>query len=114
MKTLGVTHEDLARVSVVTREWASKNPRAMFRDLITIDDVLNSRMIAYPFRILQCCLVTDGGGALILTKSDRAKDFPTKPVYILGTGESVETNMVSQMADFTSSSAFRVAGPTAG
>ena len=57
-------------------------------------------MIAYPFRILQCCLVTDGGGALILTSADRAKDFPNKPVYILGTGESVETPMVSQMKTF--------------
>ena len=47
-------------------------------------------MIAYPFRLLQCCLVTDGGGALILTAAERAKDFPTKPVYLLGTGESVE------------------------
>lgn len=113
MKETGTTHEHLAMVSVVTREWASKNPRAMFRDPITVDDVLNSRMIAYPFRILQCCLVTDGGGAIILTSADRAKDFPTKPVYILGSGESVETNMVSQMEDFTRSRAFRVAGPTA-
>jgi acetyl-CoA acetyltransferase len=70
-------------------------------------------MIAYPFRLLQCCLVTDGGGALILVAAERAKDFPQKPVYLLGTGESVETPMVSQMADFTSSRAFRVAGPTA-
>jgi acetyl-CoA acetyltransferase len=70
-------------------------------------------MIAYPFRILMCCLVTDGGGALILTSADRARDFPSKPVYILGTGESVETPMISQMADFTSSSAFRVAGKAA-
>ncbi|WBL36385.1 hypothetical protein O0235_02095 [Tepidiforma flava] len=53
------------------------------------------------------------GGALILTSADRAKDFPTKPVYVLGTGESVETPMVSQMEDFTSSRAFRVAGPRA-
>ena len=60
-----------------------------------------------------CCLVTDGGGALILTRADRARDFPQKPVYILGAGESVETPMVSQMEDFTSSRAFRVAGPTA-
>src|SRR5437764_12642942 len=60
-----------------------------------------------------CCLVTDGGGALILTRADRAKDFPTKPVYLLGTGESVETPMVSQMEDFTSSRAFRVAGAKA-
>jgi acetyl-CoA acetyltransferase len=113
MKTYGVTHEQLAMVAVVQREWAAKNPRATFKDPITVDDVLNSRMIAYPFRILQCCLVTDGGGALILTSAERAKDFPTKPVYILGTGESVETPMVSQMADFTSSRAFSVAGPTA-
>jgi acetyl-CoA acetyltransferase len=70
-------------------------------------------MIAYPFRLLQCCLVTDGGGALILVSAERAKDFSPKPVYLLGTGESVETPMVSQMQDFTSSRAFRVAGPTA-
>ena len=55
-------------------------------------------------------LVTDGGGALILTSAERARDFPTKPVYIVGTGESVETPMVSQMEDFTSSKAFRVSG----
>ena len=113
MKTYGLTHEQLAMVAVVQREWAAKNPRATFRDPITVDDVLNSRMIAYPFRLLQCCLVTDGGGALILTAAERAKDFPQKPTYLLGTGESVETPMVSQMEDFTSSRAFRVAGPTA-
>ena len=113
MKTYGVTHEQIAMVAVVQREWAAKNPRATFRDPITVEDVLNSRMIAYPFRLLQCCLVTDGGGALILTSAERARDFPRKPVYILGTGESVETPMVSQMEDFTSSRAFRVAGPTA-
>jgi acetyl-CoA acetyltransferase len=113
MKTYGVTHEQIAMVAVVQREWAAKNPRATFRDPITVEDVLNSRMIAYPFRLLQCCLVTDGGGALILTAADRARDFPRKPVYILGTGESVETPMVSQMEDFTTSRAFRVAGPTA-
>jgi acetyl-CoA acetyltransferase len=113
MKTYGITEEQLAMVSVVQREWAAKNPRATFRDPITVDDVLNSRMIAYPFRLLMCCLVTDGGGALILTAAERAKDFPQKPVYLLGTGESVETPMVSQMEDFTSSRAFRVAGPTA-
>ncbi len=113
MKTYGITHEQIAMVSVVQREWAALNPRSTYKDPITVADVLNSRMIAYPFRILQCCLVTDGGGALILTSAERAKDFPQKPVYILGTGESVETPMVSQMEDFTSSRAFRVAGPTA-
>src|SRR5579859_1587733 len=113
MKTYGVTEEQLAAVAVVQREWAAKNPRATFKDPVTVEDVLNSRMIAYPFRLLMCCLVTDGGGALILASAERAKDFPTRPVYILGTGESVETPMVSQMESFTSSRAFSVAGPTA-
>ncbi len=113
MKTNGVTEEDLAMVAVVQREWAALNPRASFKDPITVDDVLHSRMIAWPFRMLMCCLVTDGGGALILTSAERAKDFPQKPVYILGTGESVETPMVSQMQDFNSSKAFRVSGKKA-
>ena len=113
LKDRGMTQEQLAMVAVVQREWAAKNPRALYKDPITVADVLNSRMIAYPFRILQCCVVTDGGGALILTSADRAKDFPTKPVYILGTGESVETPMISQMEDFGSSRAFRVAGKRA-
>ena len=110
MKDYGLTHEQLAMVAVVQREWASKNPRATHRDPITVEDVLASRMIAYPFHLLECCLVTDGGGALILTSGERARDFPNKPVYVIGTGESVETPMVSQMDDLGSSRAFRVAG----
>ena len=110
MKQYGMTHEQLAMVAVVQREWAGMNPRASFRDPITVEDVLNSRMIAYPFHLFECCLVTDGGGALILTKAERAKDFPNRPVYILGSGESVESPMVSQMKDLTSSQAFRIAG----
>jgi acetyl-CoA acetyltransferase len=110
LKTYGLTPEDLAPVAVIQREWAAKNPRASYRDPITVDDVMNADMIAWPFTKLMCCLVTDGGGALILTKAERAKDFPQKPVYILGTGESVETPMVSQMEDFTTSKAFRVSG----
>jgi acetyl-CoA acetyltransferase len=113
MKEYGLTEEQLASVAVVQREWAAKQSRASFRDPITVDDVLSSKMICYPFRLLMCCLVTDGGGALILTKADRARDFPTNPVYILGTGESVETPLISQMKDMTSSSAFRVSGKKA-
>ena len=75
--------------------------------------MLNSRIIAYPFRLLQCCRGTAGGGALILVAAERARDFPQKRVYLLGTGGSVETPMVGQPEDFTSSRAFRVAGPTA-
>ena len=108
MKETGTTHEQLASVAVAQRKWASQVPRAMFRDLITVDDVFNSRMVCYPFHLFECCLVTDGGGALVLTSAERAKDFPTNPVYILGTGESTETPVVSQMYDLTSSAAFKV------
>jgi len=113
MKDFGLTHEQLAMVAVVQRKWAGMNPRASFRDPISVEDVLASRMIAYPFHLLECCLVTDGGGALILVSAERAADFPQPPVYILGTGEGAESPMVSQMADFTSSAAFRVSGERA-
>ncbi|MCH2333769.1 MAG: thiolase [Pseudomonadales bacterium] len=113
MKEFGLTHEQLASVAVVQREWAGLNPRASYREPITVADVLESRMIAYPFHKLECCLVTDGGGALILTAAERAPDFPTKHVYILGTGESVETPMISQMQDLTTSRSFRIAGQDA-
>jgi acetyl-CoA acetyltransferase len=113
MKELGLTHEELAMVAVVQREWASRNPRAMYRDPLTVADVLASRVIAWPFHLLECCLVTDGGGALVLVAAERARDFPARPVYVLGTGESSETPMVSQMEDFTTSRAFRVSGAQA-
>jgi acetyl-CoA acetyltransferase len=113
LKESGTTIEELAMVAVIQREWAGLNPRASYREPLDVDTVLSSKMIAYPFRKLMCCLVTDGGGALILTSAERAKDFPTRPVYIVGSGESVETPMVSQMEDFTSSRAFKVAGKQA-
>ncbi len=113
MKNYGLTHEQLAYVAVAQRRWAAKNPRAMYRDPITVDDVLASRMVAYPFHLLECCLVTDGGGALIVTSADRAGDFPKPAVHVLGTGESAETPLISQMEDFTESLAFRRAGQAA-
>jgi acetyl-CoA acetyltransferase len=113
MKEYGLTHEQLAYVAVAQRQWAAKNPRAMYRDLISVDDVLASRMVAYPFHLLECCLVTDGGGALVVTSADRAGDFPKSAVHVLGAGESAETPLVSQMADFTESQAFKLAGRAA-
>jgi acetyl-CoA acetyltransferase len=113
MKEYGLTHEQLAYVAVAQRKWAARNPRAMFRDLITVEDVLASRLVAWPFHLLECCLVTDGGGALIVTSADRAGDFPKPAVHVLGTGESSETPMISQMVDFTESQAFRLAGRAA-
>ncbi len=113
MKDCGLTHEQLAYVAVAQRKWAAKNPRAMFREEITVEDVFASRMVAYPFHLLECCLVTDGGGALIIAAADRAAEFPKHPVHILGTGEASETPMISQMVDFTESQAFRLAGQAA-
>jgi acetyl-CoA acetyltransferase len=110
MKEYGLTAEQLASVAVAQRRWAARNPRAMFRDLITVEDVLNSRMISYPFHLLECCLVTDGGGALVVTSAERAADLRRPPVHILGTGETFESPLISQMADFTTSAAFRRAG----
>lgn len=113
MKRFGLREEDLALVAVIQREWAARNPRASHRTPLTVEEVLASDMIAYPFRKLMCCLVTDGGGALVLASAERARDFPRKPVYVLGTGESVEAPLVSQMEDFTTSRAFRVSGTQA-
>lgn len=115
MKETGLTHEQLATVPVVQRRWANRNPRAMHRDLITVDDVFASRLVAYPFHLLECCLVTDGGGALVVTSQDRAEATgPPKPqVHLLGAGESMEAPVVSQMEDLTTSKAFRSSSATA-
>jgi acetyl-CoA acetyltransferase len=113
MKDYGTTHEQIASVAVATRKWAEMNPRAMMRDPITVRDVLDSRIIAWPIHLLECCLVTDGGGALVVVSAERAKDFPKKPVYVLGTGESSEHSMISQMIDMTESRAFKVSGELA-
>ncbi|AIT79803.1 thiolase C-terminal domain-containing protein [Novosphingobium pentaromativorans] len=110
LKDTDTTQEDLARLVVIQREWAALNPRATRKEPVTVDEVMNDRMIAYPFRKSMCCVVTDGGGALILTSAERAKDFPTKPVYILGTGEGIENPVISMMSDLTSSAAFRISG----
>lgn len=100
MHVYGTTQQQMAEVAVATRKWASLNPKALMRDPITIDDVLNSRLIAWPFHLLDCCLVTDGGGAVVVTSAERARDLAKPPVYVLGTGECVTHQMVSQMPNF--------------
>jgi acetyl-CoA acetyltransferase len=79
MKETGTTYEQLASVAVAQRKWSNKVPRAMMRDLVNVEDVLNARMVCYPFTLLMCCLVTDGGGAIIVTNIDRAKNFRRSP-----------------------------------
>jgi acetyl-CoA acetyltransferase len=89
MHEYGTTSEQLAEVAVTTRLHASMNPVAKYRNPITVEDVLASRVISSPLHLLDCCIISDGGGALVITSAERARDLKKKPVYILGTGEAV-------------------------
>lgn len=105
MDAYGTTPEQLAAVAVSGRLHASRNPAAQMRELITVNDVLNSRMIADPLHLLDCSLVSDGGAAIIMTSADRAADFPHDPVYILGAGEGHGHEHISQARSLTTSAA---------
>lgn len=109
MKETGTTHEQLAEVVVAQSHWAEGNPRASRKKRLTVADVHASPMIAYPFHKLQCCVVTDGGGALVITTADRARDMRRSgsPVYLLGSGEACDSPLVSMMDDLGSSKGFR-------
>lgn len=111
----GLRREHLAHVAVAQRTWAIANPRAMRRDPITVAEVLADKPIAYPFTRDMCCVVTDGGGALILMSAGRAADLPNadRSVFLLGSGESGESAVISQMDDLSSFGAFRRAGQEA-
>jgi acetyl-CoA acetyltransferase len=97
----GTTAEQLAEVAVAARLWAQRNPVAWSRDPLTVEDVLASPLICEPLHRLDCCLITDGGGALVLTNGARAKDAAKRPVRVLGAGESHMHWQVSQMPDLT-------------
>src|SRR5258708_17404643 len=88
MHAYGTTSEQLAEVAVAARAWARLNPKAWARDPLTVDDVLASRMISEPLHKLDCCLVTDGGGAIVLTTEERARNAAKRPVRVIGAGES--------------------------
>jgi acetyl-CoA acetyltransferase len=113
MHDYGTTLEQWAQVAVSTRAWAMLHPKAMFRDPLTIEEVLNSRPICYPFNILNICLVTDAGGAVVLARADRAQDCAKKPVYVRGTGEGTEHVSVTQMKGLPLSEATRISGQRA-
>ena len=101
MHQYGTTPEQLAEVAVTAREWAQKNPKAWSRDPLTVDEVLASRPISEPFHKLDCCLRTDGGGAVVVTTAERAKDAAKRPIKVLGAAESHTHWHISQMRDFT-------------
>jgi acetyl-CoA acetyltransferase len=109
----GTTLEQWAQVAVSTRKWAALNPKAKHREPIVVADVLASRPVCYPFNVLNICLVTDGGGAVVLTRADRARDCARPPVYVRGAGEATEHVMLTQMRSLTFSEATRVSGDQA-
>lgn len=105
MHEFGTTREQLAEVAVAARAWAQKNPEAFMRDPLSIDEVLAARMIASPLTVRDCCLVTDGGGAIVLTRATQARDLKQQPVYVLGNATAVWHRQISCMPDLTTTSA---------
>ncbi len=101
MHEFGATRAHLAEVAVAARGWAGLNPEAFMREPLTIEDVLSARMISDPLGKLDCCLVTDGAAAVVLTRPERAKDGPQKPIYLLGAAMAHHHRMISEMPDLT-------------
>jgi acetyl-CoA acetyltransferase len=112
MHQYGTTREDLAHIAVAARQWAQLNPLAHARDPLSIEQVLASRLVSDPLSVLDCCLVTDGGGALVLVRSERAKDFPKPPVYVLGAAAATWHRQIGSMPDLTVTAAAE-SGPRA-
>jgi acetyl-CoA acetyltransferase len=101
MHQFGTTREQLAAVAVAARQWALLNPAAWEKKPLTIDEVLSARMISYPFTVRDICLVTDGGGAVVLTLPERARALKKPPVYVLGCGSAITHANISSMPDLT-------------
>ncbi|HEX5460407.1 MAG TPA: acetyl-CoA acetyltransferase [Steroidobacteraceae bacterium] len=101
MYEYGTTAEQLARVAVSARKWAALNPKAWARAPLTVDQVLASPLICEPLHQLDCCLVTDGGGALVLTNMSRARNAAKKAIRVIGVGESQCAYHVAQIPDLT-------------
>jgi acetyl-CoA acetyltransferase len=119
MYEYGTSSEQLAEVAVAARRWAQLNPKAWSRDPLTVEDVLSSKMVSDPLHRLDCCLITDGGGVVILTNAARARNAAKRSIRVLGAGEGHTHWHLSQMPDLTispgvisSREAFGMAGVT--
>lgn len=112
MAEFGTTADQLAQIAVDTRTWATRNPRAHLRDPIAVDDVLGSGYLAEPVHKLECCLVTDGAAAIVVTSAERAATLAKSPAYVLGAASAASHAMISQMPDLTVTPG-AVSGPAA-
>ncbi|GAC1328070.1 MAG: thiolase [Beijerinckiaceae bacterium] len=117
MYEFGTTREQLAEVAVAARQWALLNPIAWEKKPLTIAEVLGSRMVSYPLTIRDCCLVTDGGGAIVVTSAERARALKKKPVFVLGTGHCTTHGTIANMPNLVETgarqsgeAAYRMAG----
>lgn len=109
MHEFGTAPEQLAEIAVAARAWALKNPKAYRHSAgpLSIDDVVDSDMVSSPLHVLDCCLVTDGGGAVVVTTLERARSLPHTPVRLLGHGESSTHHAMSQVPDLVRTGAVR-------
>ncbi len=112
MHQYGTTPEQLASIAVQVREHAGRNPTAMYRDPITVDDVLSSKLVADPLHKLDCCVISDGGCCIILATEERARELAHRPVYLRGAAGGTTHHSIQAMADMTTTAA-AVSGPKA-
>jgi acetyl-CoA acetyltransferase len=101
MHEYGTTRTQLAEVAVAARQWAMKNPEAWVREPLTIDECLAARPVATPLTVRDCCLVCDGGAAVVMTSAARARDLVARPAYLLGGAEATTHRYIANMADLT-------------
>ena len=101
MHDYGTTREHLAEVAVAARKWAQLNPDAFVRDPLSIEDVLGARMVSDPLTVRDCCLVTDGAAAVVMTRADGARDLPQPPAYLLGAASATWYKNISSAQDLT-------------
>lgn len=107
MHQYGTTREQLAQIAVAARQWALLNPKAWEKNPLTVGEVLSARMLSSPLTVRDSCLVTDGGGAIILTSAARARTLKKPPVYVLGVGDDLSHYSISNMRDLTVTGAAR-------
>jgi acetyl-CoA C-acetyltransferase len=118
MHLYGTTSEQLAEIAVAIRKHASMNPEAMFRDPITVDSVVNARVISSPLHLLDCCLISDGGGAVVVASPELARNCRQRPVWVLGVGEAIahqgagQRDLIYIAAKQSHEPAFAMAGVT--
>ncbi|MCD5362541.1 thiolase [Chromobacterium aquaticum] len=101
MHQYGTRREHLAEVAVAARRWAQLNPEAYAREALSLEQALAARMVADPLSVRDCCLVTDGAGAYVLVRAERARDLPRPPVYLLGVAAATWHRQISAMPDLT-------------